>query len=427
MQVSALLFGKAAVAQPSTQVEVRPRSPVVAWLPKVAASSSQALPWPGLAAAAGLSTWAGFRSTRSLRGGAQKSRAPLSKCRAQPCEADWVPVLRKEPELPGADATVLPTFPLNAVEWLGQKVQLNIIDPAYRKMYDDLLLSGSRHILVPFTMSLPGGRVVYSEMPERDRRLHSVGSVLRMEDLKEVSSATGGRVKYHISHSVCGRARIRRLLNPLALYDTDPDGMKKDYLRAEVEMLEEDEDVGVPVVAREAGSSTAAVKPSPSDMATWRAECVAVLRELNDILHEAGQPSWSNFDIIEEIFQESTSWFLIAIWHQLSLLRHRHSHRSQVLLEVQSWLRRARSEGTLGAVPAPGMDLQSLGMPQDLVEKYQAVQRGATPSPPLDAWEPFLRMLATEGAQQRGELLLEHARSELAMLQTRKALDELFD
>lgn len=70
---------------------------------------------------------------------------------------------------------MLPVFPLTAIDWPGGRVELKIIDPAYRKMYDDLIMAGARRFVVPFTKSLlPDGRVRYADMPLEDRRMYRI-------------------------------------------------------------------------------------------------------------------------------------------------------------------------------------------------------------------------------------------------------------
>ena len=147
-------------------------------------------------------------------------------------QGSWIEVSESAALEAAENATVLPVFPLSSIYWPGTEARLNIIDPAYIKMYDDILLSGSRRFVVPYTRSLPGGRVRYAEMAPKDRRLFYIGSLLYLTDLQEVSSQTGDRVKYVVSHEVQGRVRLRRLLNPSALFETDSEGNKVNYLKA---------------------------------------------------------------------------------------------------------------------------------------------------------------------------------------------------
>ena len=72
----------------------------------------------------------------------------------------------------------------------------------------------------------------YAEMAPKDRRLFHIGSLLYLTDLQEVSSQTGDRVKYVVSHEVQGRVKLLRLLNPSALFETDSEGNKVNYLKA---------------------------------------------------------------------------------------------------------------------------------------------------------------------------------------------------
>ena len=57
----------------------------------------------------------------------------------------------------------------------------------------------------------------------------------------EASEQTDGLVKYVAKHRVVGRAKIHRLLNPSALFELNAKQEKVNYLRAEAEIiLEED-------------------------------------------------------------------------------------------------------------------------------------------------------------------------------------------
>merc|ERR1719346_935544 len=79
------------------------------------------------------------------------------------------------------------------------------------------------------------------DAPPEQRRLHSMGAILLLKELKEVSEETGGAVKYIAKHKVVGRASIGRLLNPSALFATDESEANSTYLQAEVDILEDPE------------------------------------------------------------------------------------------------------------------------------------------------------------------------------------------
>lgn len=74
-----------------------------------------------------------------------------------------------------------------------------------------------------------------------------VGVLFYLDDLKEVSEQTDDRVKYVGSHSVIGRVRLRKVLNPAVA------ASRETYLKAEVEELK-DTDVDDDTTAVEANA-----------------------------------------------------------------------------------------------------------------------------------------------------------------------------
>jgi len=112
---------------------------------------------------------------------------------------------------------VLPFFPLGVVSYLpGTNQVLNIFEPRYRAMYNDILFNGSRQFVV-------------SMVSQFDNRFAEVGVVFYLEDLKEVSEQTGDRIKFICSHKVIGRVKINKVINPDAWTD------RTTYLKARVQ------------------------------------------------------------------------------------------------------------------------------------------------------------------------------------------------
>jgi Lon protease-like protein len=68
---------------------------------------------------------------------------------------------------------------------------LNIFEPRYRAMYNDILFNGSRQFVVAVAADDP-----------TEHSFSSVGVVFYLEDLKEVSGQTDDRIKYVVSHKV---------------------------------------------------------------------------------------------------------------------------------------------------------------------------------------------------------------------------------
>eukprot|EP00747_Dinoflagellata_sp_TGD_P082601 gnl/TRDRNA2_/TRDRNA2_161753_c1_seq1.p1 gnl/TRDRNA2_/TRDRNA2_161753_c1~~gnl/TRDRNA2_/TRDRNA2_161753_c1_seq1.p1 ORF type:complete len:757 (+),score=121.81 gnl/TRDRNA2_/TRDRNA2_161753_c1_seq1:67-2271(+) len=120
---------------------------------------------------------------------------------------------------PSEGATTMPLFTLEPrlgqTHLLYSEPMLVIFEPRYRAMYNDILFSGARRFMV-------------CNIDPSTGRLADVGSILYLSDLKEVSERTNDKIKYITQHSVIGRARLLKVLNPRA-YKT-----RETYLRAEV-------------------------------------------------------------------------------------------------------------------------------------------------------------------------------------------------
>jgi len=93
---------------------------------------------------------------------------------------------------------------------------LNIFEPRYRKMYNDILFNGARRFAV-------------CNVDQDTGRFAEVGVIFYLDELKEVSEQTDDRVKYVGTHSVKGRVKIKKVLNPSEA------ATRESYLRAEVE------------------------------------------------------------------------------------------------------------------------------------------------------------------------------------------------
>merc|ERR1719277_1382596 len=104
---------------------------------------------------------------------------------------------------PNVGVMKLPLFPLQAVYLPGSEPELNIFEPRYRQMYNDILMSGAR-------------RFVTCTYDPATGRFAEVGSVLYLTDLEETSAETNDMIKYIGTHKVIGRVKILRVLNPRA-------------------------------------------------------------------------------------------------------------------------------------------------------------------------------------------------------------------
>jgi len=119
----------------------------------------------------------------------------------------WMPVMdvrRETEESPtlAEGELVLPMFPLGSHVYLPDTEHvLNIFEPRYRSMYNEILFNGSRRFVVPMCA------------PNEPGKFASVAAVFYLDDLKEVSEQTNDQVKFVCSHTVIERVRVVRSLN----------------------------------------------------------------------------------------------------------------------------------------------------------------------------------------------------------------------
>jgi len=135
---------------------------------------------------------------------------------------NWLPPIKSNedymyPEEVDEGKTEWPCFPLGIAYIPGTEQVLNIFEPRYRQMYNDILFNGSRRFVVPMVQS--------------DGRFAEVAAIFYLDDLKEVSEQTGDRVKFVCNHKVIGRVKINKILNPSVWRD------RSSYLKVEAEEM----------------------------------------------------------------------------------------------------------------------------------------------------------------------------------------------
>lgn len=173
-----------------------------------------------------------LRNLRASRRVATASLADPSACDSdESADRLWLPPLDPSKEdLPATSdrgRLVLPLFPLhNVAEYVPNSThELDIFEPRYRAMYNDILVSGSRRFVV--------ADVHTNTTAERIARF---GVVFYLEDLSDLSEQTADEVKYRCNHRVIGRVRLHRILNPARWEDAST------YLRVETTSVEDDDE-----------------------------------------------------------------------------------------------------------------------------------------------------------------------------------------
>ena len=126
-----------------------------------------------------------------------------------------------------------PLFPLGGIVYTPSSDHvLNIFEPRYRELYNDILMNGSKRFIV--SMSHPTEEGTFAE----------TGVIFQLLDLKEVSGLTNDQIKYVCNHRVVGRVKLHRILNPEA-WKT-----RETYLRVEATAIQETQDARLQEMAQ---------------------------------------------------------------------------------------------------------------------------------------------------------------------------------
>mmetsp|Transcript_13580 Transcript_13580/g.28059 ORF Transcript_13580/g.28059 Transcript_13580/m.28059 type:complete len:206 (-) Transcript_13580:137-754(-) len=94
------------------------------------------------------------------------------------------------------ETEILPFFPPNSEH------VLDIFEPRYRQMYTDILMNGSKRLVVSMSH------------PNQDGTFPTTGVIFHLEDLKEVSELTDDQVKCTCIHKVTNRVKLLNVVSP---------------------------------------------------------------------------------------------------------------------------------------------------------------------------------------------------------------------
>lgn len=173
-----------------------------------------------------MAKWSHFRMAEGddVSSSVEDSGGPLSKGIDS---VQWLPTCHGARNNPVTDmregAIKLPLFPLGGIVYTpNSEHTLNIFEPRYRQMYNDILMNGTKRFVV--SMAHPTERGRFAE----------IGVLFELEDLKEVSEQTNDQVKFVCRHRVTGRVKMHRVLNP-SVWES-----RKTYLQVEGTLMDVD-------------------------------------------------------------------------------------------------------------------------------------------------------------------------------------------
>lgn len=231
------------------------------------------------------------------------------------------------------NADVLPLFPLGGIVYTPNTDHvLNIFEPRYRQMYNDILMNGSKRFVVSMSH------------PDKSGTFATMGVLFQLEDLKEVSEQTNDQVKYICNHRVVGRVKIHKILNP------DVWNSRETYLKVEGTILLKDEgdetpdesmkginDIYTTLVNRATGSETS---PAPKEEEALRNAFQNLVQLQHDLQEDVRftQASASALAVKAGNEGEDTLWSTVRLWQ---------SYTEQRLVARQNELQREFQEKLL--------------------------------------------------------------------------------
>lgn len=220
----------------------------------------------------------------------------------------------------------LPLFPLGGIVYTPNSEHvLNIFEPRYRQMYNDILMNGSKRFVVAMSH------------PNEEGRFAQVGVLFSLEELKEVSEMTADQVKYICNHRVTGRVRLSKVLNPEAWQSRDTYLKVKGTIIDDITATSEDEEddgedkiedeeldsVAQRLVsaARKAAGVTTASKPeSTVEKSPDEEALVKSFSELVEVQHQLSEDvrftraSVKSFGVADGTATDPNLWTSIRLW-----------------------------------------------------------------------------------------------------------------
>ena len=233
---------------------------------------------------------------------------------------------------------VLPMFPLGSHVYLPDTEHvLNIFEPRYRAMYNEILFNGSRRFVVPMCA------------PNEPGKFSSVGVVFYLDDLKEVSEQTNDQIKFVCSHTVIERVRVTRSLNDRVWGD------RSSFLKVVTEKLEDcdlDEDFS---------NKEGALEEKFRKIIEMQAKVDEPIRFTSDVEAAAAISAGRG---------KKGFWRLVNLWQ--SLLQSRVTHRENELQAgIQQMLRNFLEESGVDLPDGQSVQLSFESIPDNIKAEMQ--------------------------------------------------------
>lgn len=316
------------------------------------------------------------------------------------------------------DVEILPLFPLGVHTPQSNQI-LNIFEPRYRQMYNDILMNGSKRFVV--TMCHPTERGKFAQ----------VGVMFELEDLKEVSELTADQVKYICDHRVTDRVKVHRIINPEAWES------RETYLQVEATRLKEDDELEEPST-KNAGimdlfriGSAAKTTLCGTEEETMLRNSYATLVQLQNDLQE--DVRFSNASVstlkVKPGSGKDSLWETVRLWESYSQLRLKareselqKSFRSKLLKYLQN--QKKLKDGDLSGA---SIDISSLTpeLQKDVMELQKRMVIELKPLA-LESTLALQKILEADTHQQRVKIVRLFVDAECRRLKAKQLIRGMF-
>ena len=340
-----------------------------------------------------------------------------------------------EPAPSPEDLETLPLFPLGGIVYTPNSEHiLNIFEPRYRQMYNDILMNGSKRFVVSMCH------------PSEEGRFAATGVLFSLEELKEVSELTDDQVKYICNHRVTGRVKLHEVVNPEAweTRDTylkvkgtiidDTGYYEKKYKNNDDEEVDngKDEQISKKLVDAVLSKARAdSLEKSPDEQALFNSfsRLVELQHELEEDVRFT-RASVKSFGIAESTDVDPNLWTSIRLWQSYAeqrLVATQNEMQKEFQERLVEYLKQEMGTDKSGQeLPsAIGFDDLSSELQQELIDLQKRMQRELKPLL-LEQTLSMQKILETENHTERVLLMKYFVDSEKRRLQARKTLKSVF-
>jgi len=326
----------------------------------------------------------------------------------------WLPFMNvskateTEPIITKENEVVLPIFPLGSNVHLPYSEHvLNIFEPRYRAMYNDILFNGSRRFVVPMCD------------PQAQGHFSKYACVFYLDDLKEVSEQTNDQVKYVCSHTCVSVVRIERVVNDTVWGD------RSSYLKG----------VCVEIGDYGKGGEEGADNSGASDDGEYTTKESMLVEKFTRIVQmqqELDEPVRFREELVKELSAKNKKggfWRIVELWQ--SLLTNRVNYKeTELQRDVQALLQSfMKSQGPEFAEKQSRGEITLNSLPENIQNQFKQLQinyQEEARELVNEAIYPFQQLLEQEEHVQRLDFFSDMLVNEENRLQTKLSLKNLF-